>query len=128
MNLAPKGIDTPFSDIKSRWPSSLEEAVEHVNSKFPFIADSVQSYEEFENKEGMVRATHITYCFGARIEGQNTVSELIVCWLLHMLDSAANSKRERLYWRLKPEITVRRHDFADGPAWVMEIFSRSAMV
>lgn len=125
MNLEPIPEGAVIPDVLTRLPASLEEAVAYVNSKFPFIADSVQSYEEFAASDTqIIRAVHVTYAMSARIEGQDTSKNLLHGWLLSMMNAIIESKRERLYWRLKPEITVD----SDGSAFTVTIRSRSSMV
>lgn len=124
MKIAPKK-HTP-SNLE---PTTLEEAVDYINTKFPFIADSVIAYEEFVDGKGeTVRASHITYVFGIKMEGQHSVHDLIQEWFVEMLMAVRASKYKRLYWRLKPEITVERMDFPDGPAYGLKIISRSSMI
>ena len=128
MNLAPKDKGEPALPLGSRLPASLEEAVKYVESKFPFIADSTQTYEEYEGPEGSLRAINVTYAMGVKIDGQKTIEGLIHGWLFCMMDHVSNSKRQRLYWRKKPIISVEHRDFPDGPAFAAEIISRSSMV
>lgn len=121
MNLAPKEEGGDWLDVYTRLPATIEDAVEYVESKFPWVAGSVQSYEEFEGMDGnIVRATHVTFALTIETIGPESVKDLVNGWLISMMNAIINSKRERLYWRQKPQILVELGQLV--------IRSRSSMV
>lgn len=110
-------------------PSTLDEAVARIGSKFQFVADSVKPYEEFQENGQIVRATHATFSLDAEIKGQGEATDLVHQWFAAMLDAVTDSKRQCLFWRMKPEMKVVHQEFADGhKGWAIELTSRSSMV
>lgn len=129
MDLSPKAEGGFIPDLKDRLPVTAEEAMAYLNSKFRLIMDSELHYEEFLDSEGKtVRAVHQTYAVGAKFEGPETVKQVLTAWLLGMMDAALNSKRNRIYWRMKPKMNVEWMEFPDGHAFGLKIISRSSMV
>ena len=128
MDLSPKREGETILDVRSRLPSSLEEAVAHIESKFPTILESSQAYEEFSVGDSITRATHVTYAFHERVTSDQTIRNVIQAWLLCMMESVINSSRSRMYWRLKPQLALVPEVFPDGPGFAVQIRSRSSMV
>lgn len=131
MNFAPKEQGAVIPDLKNYLPTTIDEAIAYLNSKFRLVLDSDQMYEEYiDSKDGEtpLRAVHQTFAMGAKIESQDTVKNLIAGWFICLMDSALASKRERLYWRMKPKISVEWTEFPDGPAYALQIISRSSMI
>lgn len=123
MNLSPKEQGQLIPSIAERLPVTLDEAVEYLESKFASVSASVLHYEEEKINGEMIRAVHTTYAVGGPLE-PDTPQKLITAWLISMMDCAINSSRTKLWWRMKPQLSI---EMVKG-VYQLHIMSRSSMI